>query len=201
MSEIPEKAKKLKEIIDSGFALEIFDIGADGVPIYMIPVAKKELIKTIDKISGIYDENGNVKDYSFAETYAISLYFANNCKEAKEIFEAITANGLEELTAARVDPAIPEIGVDEDIHYFNPVENVFGKLGFEGLYKYACACYKAGENEKAKELFIKIKDIPLICQPKRLAIIRLKCLNQLARIYNLSLEDEIEQAKQYAFGD
>lgn len=70
-----------------------------------------------------------------------------------------------------------------------------GQMGYEGIFQYAMACFAIGREDKAKELFSMIKDIPTKCFPIRLEDIRVDSLKFLRDEFGMPLDEEMEAAR------
>ena len=143
------------------------------------------------RLAKVVKRDGSLNGKSIhAERFAICLGEQGNNVMALELFLAI-ADGEKNVLLIH-DP--PQNGA----YYSSEVADTPGKLGYEGVYRFATLAIKCNEEKLARQLFLEIVEkIPTKCYPVRLQDIRMSALESLKRLgiktlsSGVSLADEL----------
>ncbi|HYD02877.1 MAG TPA: hypothetical protein VEC16_01115 [Alphaproteobacteria bacterium] len=127
------------------------------------PQNTKELISRLDYLSDLFHDNGEFNPYSkIAETYAVSLNLDKKHAQSFKLFDLITRDVLspKDFKPKVLYNLFNFSNFSEPGKILLPVKNLFGNIGFEGAYQFACACYYTQNKSKSKDLLQMIADLP-----------------------------------------
>lgn len=186
--EITSTMKTLRRL----YLLE-FSTSAGEAPRFERPSSPEALIRRLWEIRTLIKNNGTFNGRSLhAEGYAICLVQRGDFKTARKLFRAITGDAEDGILFLRPD--------EGGCYQSSSVSPKPGKLGYEGVYRYAVACTELGFNLRAEALFREIVEkIPTDCNPIRLQDVRLEALLALKSLGVTSLDGEISAAKAHQY--
>lgn len=181
--EITSAMKTLRQL-----CLLEFSTSVGEAPRFTEPSSPKAILRRLGEIGAIVRNNGTFDGRSpHAEGYAICLVEQGDFETAQKLFGAIIGDAKNNILFLRPD---------EGGHYpSSSVSPEPGKLGYEGVYRYAVACMKLGLNQQAKALFREIVGrIAPHCYPIRLQDIRVEAIEALQNLGVSSLDGQLSAA-------
>ncbi len=167
-----------------------YDSGTGGAPVFSSPDDLDSYLKilaTVVKADGSF--NGKSKH---AERLAVCLQESGNISDAFSLFQEIIGDKVDVLFLNKN----PKPYVSEE------VADRPGKLGYEGLYRFALAALAQKQEALAARLFLEIVEkTPTYCFPIRLQDVRVNSLDDLQKLGVTKLASGRSVADEYKAAD
>lgn len=175
--------------------------GTGGAPIFE---TCSQPDKYLERLATVVAKDGTLNGKSrYAERLAMCLANNRNSVEAARLFEAIVEG--EEDILYLLEPKEDEPPI-RSAYVAEAVADRPGKLGYEGIYRFATLAMAGGQMDLAKRLFLEIVEkVPTECYPIRLQDIRVASLRALDGLkvkrltsgVHVSAELKLAEAHQY----
>lgn len=146
-------------------------------PKYGFPSTSDKIIERLIKISKVFVPKADFKfngKSRIAEEYALCLLEDGKAEKALELFEAIAEN-RDDLLFLHDSPA-------NDVYVSEEISPMPGKLGFEGLMRYAKLLLEKNPERSRKLLLELVEKIPTKCYPIHLQDVRVEAFQLLQKL-------------------
>lgn len=159
--------------------------GAGGAPCFAPP---HQIDRYLEDLASVIAADGDFSTRSpYAERFAICLDENNRADDAFRLFATIVEGEDDVLYIC----SLPSIYRSKE------VADTPGKLGYEGIYRFALLALRKGRLELAKKLFREVVEkTPTECYPVRLQDVRVESLRHLLDLGVKKLETGLRVTKE-----